>query len=111
MTASGRAFAENERYKACVKRETQDNKYGGAHGKTCENKSQHYKSIINEEREKSFDLGLFLLDQTSAAVDGALFLPITLELTQQYLAAPEWQKHHAAMITLSMIAEGCSEVQ
>jgi hypothetical protein len=69
------------------------------------------KKSINEEREKSFDLGLFLLDQISGAVDGALFLPITLELTQQYLAAPEWQKHHAAMITLSMIAEGCSEVQ
>ncbi|KAE8021927.1 hypothetical protein FH972_007774 [Carpinus fangiana] len=64
---------------------------------------------INGEQIKSFDLGLFLLDQISAAVDGALFLPITLKLTQQYLAAPEWQKHHAAMITLSMIAEGCSE--
>lgn len=69
------------------------------------------KKGINEEQMKSFDLGIFLLDQISAAVDGALCLPITLELTQQYLAAPEWQKHHAGMITLSMIAEGCSEVQ
>ncbi|KAJ6801654.1 importin-5-like [Iris pallida] len=27
-----------------------------------------------------------------------------------YLAAPEWQKHHAAMITVAQIAEGCSKV-
>ncbi|XP_020274912.1 importin subunit beta-3-like isoform X2 [Asparagus officinalis] len=27
-----------------------------------------------------------------------------------YIAAPEWQKHHAALITLAQIAEGCSKV-
>jgi len=27
-----------------------------------------------------------------------------------YLAAPEWQKHHAALIALAQIAEGCAKV-
>jgi hypothetical protein len=66
---------------------------------------------INEEEMKSYDLGIFLLDQISVAVAGDVCLPITLELIQQYLAAPEWQKHHAGMATLSIITEGCSEVQ
>ncbi|RVX12992.1 Importin-5 [Vitis vinifera] len=32
------------------------------------------------------------------------------ELLPAYLAAPEWQKHHAALIALAQIAEGCSKV-
>jgi hypothetical protein len=66
---------------------------------------------INGGQMESYDLGSFLLDQISAAVAGDVCLPITLKLTQQYLAAPEWQKHHAAMATLSIVAEECSEVQ
>ncbi|KAK4788129.1 hypothetical protein SAY86_019448 [Trapa natans] len=34
----------------------------------------------------------------------------TRELFPVYLAAPEWQKHHAALIAIAQIAEGCSKV-
>ncbi|ONK79858.1 uncharacterized protein A4U43_C01F11000 [Asparagus officinalis] len=37
-------------------------------------------------------------------------ISVASELLPAYIAAPEWQKHHAALITLAQIAEGCSKV-
>ncbi|XP_008804326.2 importin-5-like [Phoenix dactylifera] len=50
------------------------------------------------------------LDRLSIALGGNTILPVASELLPAYLAAPEWQKHHAALITLAQIAEGCSKV-
>ena len=37
-------------------------------------------------------------------------MPVASELLPTYLSAPEWEKHHAALIALAQIAEGCSKV-
>nr|XP_029123663.1 importin-5 isoform X2 [Elaeis guineensis] len=50
------------------------------------------------------------LDRLSIAVGGNTIVPVASELLPAYLSAPEWQKHHAALITLAQIAEGCSKV-
>jgi hypothetical protein len=41
---------------------------------------------------------------------GNTIVPVASEQLPAYLAAPEWQKHHAALIALAQIAEGCSKV-
>jgi importin-5 len=50
------------------------------------------------------------LDRLAIAIGGNAIVPIASELLPQYLSAPEWQKHHAALITLAQIAEGCAKV-
>ncbi|XP_010923358.1 uncharacterized protein [Elaeis guineensis] len=50
------------------------------------------------------------LDRLSIALGGNTIVPVASELLPAYLAAPEWQKHHAALVTLAQIAEGCSKV-
>ncbi|KAM3384743.1 hypothetical protein ACQJBY_009012 [Aegilops geniculata] len=50
------------------------------------------------------------LDRLAIAIGGNAVVPIASELLPQYLSAPEWQKHHAALITLAQIAEGCAKV-
>ncbi|XP_020574529.1 importin-5 [Phalaenopsis equestris] len=50
------------------------------------------------------------LDRLSIALGGNTIVPVASELLPQYLAAPEWQKRHAALITFAQIAEGCSKV-
>jgi hypothetical protein len=50
------------------------------------------------------------LDRLAIAIGGNTIVPIASELLPQYLSAPEWQKHHAALITLAQIAEGCAKV-
>ncbi|KAL8159533.1 hypothetical protein V2J09_001070 [Rumex salicifolius] len=50
------------------------------------------------------------LDRISIALGGNTIVPVASELLPAYLAAPEWQKHHAALIAIAQIAEGCSKV-
>ncbi|XP_074582052.1 uncharacterized protein LOC141838465 [Curcuma longa] len=50
------------------------------------------------------------LDRLAIAVGGNTIVPVASELLPAFLAAPEWQKHHAALIALAQIAEGCSKV-
>lgn len=50
------------------------------------------------------------LDRLAIALGGNTIVPVASELLPAYLAAPEWQKHHAALIALAQIAEGCSKV-
>ncbi|XP_072990943.1 uncharacterized protein [Typha latifolia] len=50
------------------------------------------------------------LDRLSIALGGNTIVPVASELLPAYLAAPDWKKHHAALITLAQIAEGCSKV-
>ncbi|MQM19389.1 hypothetical protein Taro_052393 [Colocasia esculenta] len=55
-------------------------------------------------------MGQECLDRLSITLGGNPIVPVASELLPAFLAAPEWQKHHAALITLAQIAEGCSEV-
>ncbi|GKA65282.1 importin-5-like protein [Tanacetum coccineum] len=50
------------------------------------------------------------LDRLAIALGGNTIVPVASEQLPAYLAAPEWQKHHAALIALAQIAEGCSKV-
>lgn len=50
------------------------------------------------------------MDRLAIALGGNTIVPVASEQLPAYLAAPEWQKHHAALIALAQIAEGCSKV-
>jgi hypothetical protein len=50
------------------------------------------------------------LDRLSISLGGNTIVPVASEQLPVYLAAPEWQKHHAALIALAQIAEGCAKV-
>ncbi|KAK1281696.1 hypothetical protein QJS10_CPB22g01251 [Acorus calamus] len=59
---------------------------------------------------ESYGVGQECLDRLSIALGGNTIVPVASELLPSYLAAPEWQKRHATLITLAQIAEGCSKV-
>lgn len=58
----------------------------------------------------SYSVGQECLDRLAIALGGNTIVPVASEQLPAYLAAPEWQKHHAALIALAQIAEGCSKV-
>lgn len=58
----------------------------------------------------NYGFGQECLDRLSISLGGNSIVPVASELFPSFLAAPEWQKHHAALIALSQIAEGCSKV-
>ncbi|KAF8395944.1 hypothetical protein HHK36_019900 [Tetracentron sinense] len=58
----------------------------------------------------NYNVGQECLDRLSISLGGNTIVPVASELLPTYMAAPEWQKHHAALITLAQIAEGCSKV-
>ncbi|CAN6454217.1 unnamed protein product [Victoria cruziana] len=58
----------------------------------------------------NYSVGQECLDRLAISLGGNTIVPVASELLSAYLAAPEWQKHHAALITLAQIAEGCSKV-
>ncbi|KAJ7976391.1 importin-5-like [Quillaja saponaria] len=58
----------------------------------------------------NYGFGQECLDRLSISLGGNTIVPVASELLPTYLAAPEWQKHHAALIALAQIAEGCSKV-
>ncbi|XP_064967716.1 uncharacterized protein LOC103986945 [Musa acuminata AAA Group] len=72
----------------------------------------HTAEIIDENAGETSNYGMAqeCLDRISVAMGGNTIVPIASELLPAYLAAPEWQRHHAALITLAQIAEGCSKV-
>lgn len=58
----------------------------------------------------NYGFGQECLDRISISLGGNTIVPVASEFLPAYLAAPEWQKHHAALIVLAQIAEGCSKV-
>ncbi|XP_052173065.1 uncharacterized protein LOC127788616 [Diospyros lotus] len=58
----------------------------------------------------NYSVGQECLDRLSIALGGNTIVPVASEQLPAYLAAPEWQNHHAALIALAQIAEGCSKV-
>ncbi|KAK9911383.1 hypothetical protein M0R45_035299 [Rubus argutus] len=57
-----------------------------------------------------YSVGQECLHRLAIALGGKTIVPVALENLTAHLATPEWQKHHAALIALAQIAEGCSEV-
>ncbi|KAE8677193.1 Calcium ion binding [Hibiscus syriacus] len=58
----------------------------------------------------NYAVGQECLDRLAMALGGNTIVPVASELLPASLAATEWQKHHAALIALAQIAEGCSKV-
>ncbi|KAH1050748.1 hypothetical protein AAZX31_08G112200 [Glycine max] len=58
----------------------------------------------------NYSVGQECLDRLSISLGGNTIVPVASEQLPAYLAAPEWQKRHAALIALAQIAEGCSKV-
>ncbi|KAK9272999.1 hypothetical protein L1049_017806 [Liquidambar formosana] len=58
----------------------------------------------------NYSVGQECLDRLAISMGGNTIVPVASEQLPAYLAAPEWQKHHAALIALAQIAEGCSKV-
>ncbi|PON98072.1 Coatomer beta subunit [Trema orientale] len=58
----------------------------------------------------NYSVGQECLDRLSISLGGNTIVPVASEQLSAYLAAPEWQKHHAALIALAQIAEGCQKV-
>ena len=58
----------------------------------------------------NYGFGQECLDRLSISLGGNTIVPVASELLPTYLSAPEWEKHHAALIALAQIAEGCSKV-
>ncbi|KZV20980.1 importin-5-like [Dorcoceras hygrometricum] len=58
----------------------------------------------------NYSVGQECLDRLAIALGGNTIVPVASDQLQAYMAAPEWQKHHAALIAFAQIAEGCSKV-
>ncbi|XVE70335.1 hypothetical protein DITRI_Ditri10aG0064300 [Diplodiscus trichospermus] len=58
----------------------------------------------------NYSVGQECLDRLAISLGGNTIVPVASEQLPAYLAAPEWQKHHAALIALAQIAEGCAKV-
>ncbi|XP_039139952.1 importin-5-like [Dioscorea cayenensis subsp. rotundata] len=58
----------------------------------------------------SYSVGQESLDRLSIALGGNTIVPVASEQLPAYFSSPEWQKRHAALITLAQIAEGCCKV-
>lgn len=58
----------------------------------------------------NYAFGQECLDRLSISLGGNTIVPVASELFPAFLAAPEWEKHHASLIALAQIAEGCSKV-
>ncbi|KAL7617550.1 hypothetical protein Lser_V15G02609 [Lactuca serriola] len=73
-----------------------------------------WHSAENEDEDagesSNYSVGQECLDRLAIALGGNTIVPVASEQLPAYLAAPEWQKHHAALVALAQIAEGCSKV-
>ncbi|XP_065851907.1 uncharacterized protein [Euphorbia lathyris] len=73
-----------------------------------------WHSAESEEEDdgetSNYGFGQECLDRLSIALGGNTVVPVASEILQAFLAAPEWEKHHAALIALAQIAEGSSKV-
>ncbi|XP_050216115.1 uncharacterized protein LOC126667195 [Mercurialis annua] len=73
-----------------------------------------WHSAENEDEDagetSNYSVGQECLDRLAISLGGNTIVPVASEQLPAYLAAPEWQNHHAALIALAQIAEGCSKV-
>ncbi|KAJ3674613.1 hypothetical protein LUZ60_005229 [Juncus effusus] len=73
-----------------------------------------WHSAIEEDEDagetSNYGVAQECLDRLAIAIGGNAVVPIASELLPAYLQSPDWQNHHAALITLAQIAEGCAKV-
>ncbi|CAH1446696.1 unnamed protein product [Lactuca virosa] len=73
-----------------------------------------WHTVENEDEDagesSNYSVGQECLDRLAIALGGNTIVPVACEQLSAYLAAPEWQKHHDALIALAQIAKGCSKV-
>lgn len=50
------------------------------------------------------------LDRIARYIGGKSVLPMAFQLIPTFLGSPEWQKRHAALMTISAIGEGCHKI-
>ncbi|XP_010420796.1 PREDICTED: importin-5 [Camelina sativa] len=58
----------------------------------------------------NYSMGQECLDRLAISLGGNTIVPVAYQQFSAYLTASEWQKHHASLIALAQIAEGCSKV-
>ncbi|KAK4380243.1 hypothetical protein RND71_002105 [Anisodus tanguticus] len=73
----------------------------------------HSAEVEHEDagETSNYSVGQECLDRLAIALGGSTIVPVASEQLPPYLAAPEWQKHHAVLIGLAQIAEGCTKSQ
>ncbi|CAE5960316.1 unnamed protein product [Arabidopsis arenosa] len=73
-----------------------------------------WHSAENEDEDagetSNYGFGQECLDRLAISLGGNTIVPVASEVFSGFFAASEWQKHHAALIALAQIAEGCSKV-
>ncbi|VAI01412.1 unnamed protein product [Triticum turgidum subsp. durum] len=72
-----------------------------------------YAAVSEEEdagETGSFVFAQECLDRLAIAVGGNTILPVAAELLPSFIGAEEWKRRHAALMTISQIAEGCAKV-
>ncbi|KAH9728478.1 TOG domain-containing protein [Citrus sinensis] len=72
----------------------------------------HSAETEDEDAGETSDYGFGqeCLDRLAISLGGNTILPVASAVFPGFLAAPDWQKHHAVLIALAQIAEGCSKV-
>lgn len=72
----------------------------------------HSAETEDEDAGETSDYGFGqeCLDRLAISLGGNTILPVASAGFPGFLAAPDWQKHHAVLIALAQIAEGCSKV-
>ncbi|KAL6552434.1 hypothetical protein OROHE_007798 [Orobanche hederae] len=68
------------------------------------------KLAIDKDEEAEEEVSQADEEEEVIALGGNIFVPVASKQFQVYFSAPEWQKHHTALIALAQIAEGCSKV-
>ncbi|CAN8300728.1 unnamed protein product [Cochlearia groenlandica] len=78
-----------------------------------EDDSAWYSAETEDEdagETSNYSMGQECLDRLAIALGGNTIVPVAYQQFSAYLASSEWQKHHACLIALAQIAEGCSKV-
>ncbi|XP_010531149.1 PREDICTED: importin-5-like isoform X1 [Tarenaya hassleriana] len=73
-----------------------------------------WHSAVTEDEDagetSNYSMAQECLDRLAISLGGNTIVPVAYEQFSSYLASPEWQKHHASLIALAQIAEGCSKI-
>ncbi|EOA34033.1 hypothetical protein CARUB_v10021533mg [Capsella rubella] len=73
-----------------------------------------WHSAENEDEDagetSNYGFGQECLDRLAISLGGNTIVPVASEVFSGFFAASEWEKHHAVLIALAQIAEGCSKV-
>ena len=62
-----------------------------------------------DENSPNLDYGQEALDRLATALGGKKTFPVAVQIIPGYLASRDWKHQHAALVCLSMIAEGCKK--